>query len=146
MLRAKIIIRRIHDNDRIDDDDDERRKNDETKNQHVRQCLVFGRNWYDVYWPNIINPWGCIEPVIIPSSPFPFDLLMRRACSVFFKAIRIQEVFIDIQTKRLITWTMKEKTVRLLKKSCREMASIMPYLLPMIPAQLISCLAHQEPN
>ena len=102
--------------------------------------------WYDVYLPNIINPWGCIEPVIIPSSPFPFDLLMRRACSDFFKAIRIQEVFIDIQTKRLITWTMKEKTVRLLKKSCREMASIMPYLLPMIPAQLISCLAHQEPN
>ena len=46
MLRAKIIIRRIHDNDRIDDDDDdERRKNDETKNQHVRQCLVFCRNW-----------------------------------------------------------------------------------------------------
>ena len=48
MLRAKIIIRRIHDNDRIDDDDDddddERRKNDETKNQHVRQCLVFCRN------------------------------------------------------------------------------------------------------
>ena len=102
--------------------------------------------WYDVYWPNIIKPWGCIKPVIIPSSPFPFDLLMRRACSDFFKAIRIQEVFIDIQTKRLITWTMKEKTVRLLKKSCREMASIMPYLLPMIPAQLISCLAHQEPN
>ena len=49
MLRAKIIKRRINDNDRIDDDDDddddERRKNDETKNQHVRQCLVFCRNW-----------------------------------------------------------------------------------------------------
>ena len=46
MLRAKIIIIRINDNDRIDDDDDdERRKNDETKNQHVRQCLVFCRNW-----------------------------------------------------------------------------------------------------
>ena len=47
MLRAKIIITRINDNDRIDDDDDddERRKNDETKNQYVRQCLVFCRNW-----------------------------------------------------------------------------------------------------
>ena len=50
MLRAKIIIRRIHDNDRIDDDDDdddddERRKNDQTKNQHERQSLVFCRNW-----------------------------------------------------------------------------------------------------
>ena len=49
MLRAKIIIRRINDNDRIDDDDDddddERRKNDETKNQHLRQYLVFCRNW-----------------------------------------------------------------------------------------------------
>lgn len=47
MLRAKIIKRRINDNDRIDDDDDddERRKNDETKNQHLRQYLVFCRNW-----------------------------------------------------------------------------------------------------